>query len=155
MESAAHNAGLSGVSASTLIQSMESLQKLHAVVVFNVKSAVDSSTHFAPNLNAYCTDSGVTDVGAAGVPLLKAGAAAEFQKELGATNITQKDLQIGGVPGAETSYQLSSSTEGTLYGSQLEVLPKPDKACFVTVTVAKGETADNILGVAAATAQFP
>jgi hypothetical protein len=154
IESAAHNAHLSSISAATLVQDMESLQKLHAVVVFDVKSAVDSPQGFARNLNAYCTVSGVTEVGAAGVPLLKSADAAEFGK-LGATHITQKDIQVGGVPGAETSYQLSSSTEGTIYGSQLEVLPTPDKACFVTLTVANGESAGSILNVAAATAQFP
>jgi hypothetical protein len=55
----------------------------------------------------------------------------------------------------ETSYQLSSSSEGTIYGSQLEVLPKPSKACFVTVTAGKGESQGNVLRVAAATAKFP
>ena len=73
---------------------------------------------------------------------------------LSATHITQKDLEIGGVPGVETSYQLNSPSEGTIYGSQLEVLPKPDKACFVTVTDGKGESEGNVLGAAAATAQF-
>jgi hypothetical protein len=132
---------------------MESLQKLHAVVVYDVKSAVDSPQHFARNLNAYCAVSGVTDVGAAGVALVKTSAAAEFENA-GATHIAQKDLQIGGMPGVETTYQLSSS-EGTIYGSQLEVLPKPDKACYVTVTAGQGEAEGNVLSVAAATAQFP
>ena len=59
------------------------------------------------------------------------------------------------MPGVETSYQLNSSSAGTIHGSQLEVLPKPDKACFVTLTVVHGQSADNILSVAAATAQFP
>ena len=119
-----------------------------------MKSAVDSPQHFAPNLNAYCVVSGVTDVGAAGIPLLKEDTAAEFER-VGATHIKQKDLKIGGVPGLETSYQLSSTTEGTIYETQLEVLPKPDKACFVTVTVGKGESMGNVRSVAAATAQFP
>jgi hypothetical protein len=154
IESAASKIGLSGISATTIVQDMESLQKLHGVIVFDIKSAVDSPQHFARNLNAYCVVSGVTDVGAAGVPLLKTDAAAEFEKS-GATHITQKNLEIGGVPGVESSYQLSSSSEGTLYGSQLEVLPKPDKACFVTLTVVTGESAGNVLSVAAATAQFP
>jgi hypothetical protein len=155
IESAASKAGLSDVSAATLTQETESLQKLHAVNVFDVKSAVDSPQHFARSLNAYCFVSGVTDVGAAGVPFLKAAAAAEFAK-LGSTHITQKDLEIGGVSGAETSYQVSSSGYGTIYGWQLDVLPKPDKACAVTVTVAKGESPGNaIVSVAAATAQFP
>ena len=60
-----------------------------------------------------------------------------------------------GFPGVEVSYQLSSSGEGTIYGSQLEVMPKPDKACAVAVTVGEGQSAGNILNVAAATAQFP
>jgi hypothetical protein len=153
IESAASKIGLHGISATTMVQDIESLQKLHAVIVFDVKSAVDSPQHFARNLNAYCIASGVTDVGAAGVPLLKTGAAAEFEKA-GATHTTQRDLMIGGVPGVETSYQLISSSEGTIYGSQLEVLPKPDKACFVTVTVGNGESAGNVLRVAAATARF-
>jgi hypothetical protein len=154
IESAVNKIGLRGVSASTLIQTLESLQKLHPVYVFDVKSAVDSPQHYARNLNAYCGVSGVTDVGTAGVPLLKQAASAEFEK-LMATHITQKDLKIGGVPGVEISYQLSSSSEGTFYGSQLEVLPKQDKVCTVTVSVAKGESEGNILSVAAATAQFP
>jgi hypothetical protein len=153
IESAANKIGLSGFSASTLLQDMGSLQKLHAVFVFDVKSAVDSPQHFGRDLNAYCGASGVTDVGAAAIPLLKTGAAAEIEK-VGGTHIAQKDLEIGGVPGIETSYQLSSSSEGTIYGSQLEVLPKPDKACFVTLTVGKGESGGNVLGTAAATAQF-
>lgn len=154
IESAANKIGLKGISSSALIQDMESLQKQHPVFVFDVKSAVDSPQHFARNLNAYCVASGVTDVGAAAVPLLKTGYKAEFGK-LGATNITQQDVKIGGVPGVETSYQLSSSSAGTIFGSQLEVLPKADKACFVTLTVAHGQSADDVLSVAAATAQFP
>jgi hypothetical protein len=154
IESAAKKVGLSGVGAATVVQDMESLQKLHAVVVFDVKSAVDSPQHFANNLNAYCNVSGVTDAGAAGVPLLKTSAATELEK-VGATHIAQKDLEIGGVPGVETSYQLSSSSAGTIYGSQLEVLPKPDKACFVTVSAGKGQSEGNVLSTAAATAQFP
>jgi hypothetical protein len=154
IQSAASNAHLSGISASTLVQYAETLQKLHGVFVFDVKSAVDSPDRFVPNLNAYCGASGVTDVGAAAVPLLREGMPAEFEKA-GGTHITQKDLEIGGVPGMETSYQLTSSTAGAIYGSQLEVLPKPDQACYVTVTVGEGESAGNILSVAAATAQFP
>ena len=130
------------------------MQKLHGVIVFDVKFAVDSPDHFAPNLNAYCGDSGVTDVGAAGVPLIKAATSAEFAK-LGATHVTQQELEVGGVPGMEISYQLKSSSVGTIYGSQLEVLPATDKICFVTVTEGKGETDGDVVSTAAATAQFP
>ena len=154
IKNAASKLNLKGISASTLVQDLESLQKQHAVIVYDVKSAVDSSRHFARNLNAYCVSSGVTDTGAAGVPFLKSGASAEFS-QLGATHIAQQDLEIGGVPGIETSYQLSSPSAGTIDGSQIEVLPKPDKACFVTLTTAQGQSTDDILSVAAATAEFP
>jgi hypothetical protein len=151
IQSAASKLDIHGLSATTLVQDMQTLQKLHAVFVIDIKSAVDSPQHVTPNLNAYCDDSGVTDVGAAAVPLIKTVAAAEFGK-LGATNLTQKNLEIGGMPGVETSYQLSSGSAGTIDESQLEVLPKPDDACFVTVT---GESEGNVVSVAAATAQFP
>jgi hypothetical protein len=153
VQSAANKIGLSGVSASTIVQDMETLQSLHAVIVFDLKSAVDSSQHFSRNLNAYCDVSGVTDAGSAGVPILKTSAAAELEKA-GATHVSQKDIEIGGVPGVESFYQLTTS-EGTLYGSQLEVLPTADKACFVTLTVGTGEAAGNVLSTAAATARFP
>lgn len=129
------------------------MQKLHGVIVFDVKSAVDSPDHFADNLSAYCGASDVTDVGAAGVPLLKSAAAAEFA-QVKATHITQRDIEVGGVPGVESSYQLSSSTEGTLHGSQLEVLPAQNKICFVTVTVGNGQSDASVISTAAATAQF-
>ena len=90
---------------------MTSLQKLHGIIVFDVKSGVDSSTHFTRNLNAYCSVSGVTEAGAAAVPLIKQAASAEFQ-QLGSTSITQQDLEIGGVPGVETSYQIQLLDRG-------------------------------------------
>jgi hypothetical protein len=138
-----------------MLQQLQALQKSHAVVIYDVKAAVDSSQHFAPNLNAYCVTTGVTDVGAAGIPLIKEGSAAELQKA-GATHVTQKDVEIGGVPGVATSYQFHSPTTGVVIdGTQLEVLPKPEKACFVTVTTNPGLAASTIVSVAAATAQFP
>lgn len=153
IKSAASKTGLSGISAATLAQDLETLQKLHGIIVFDVKSAVENPSHGAPNLSAYCGVSGVTDVGAAGVPLLKTSTAAELEK-VEATHITQQDVKIGGVPGVETLYQLHSSSVGTLYGSQVEVLPKPDKACFVTATMNDSGSGGRILSVAAATAQF-
>jgi hypothetical protein len=154
VQSAANRIGLSGISAATLMQDMDSLQKLHGILVIDVKYAVEHPQAFDPNLNAYCSTSGVTDTGSAAVPLIKTGAAAEFA-QVGATHITQQDLEIGGVAGVETSYQLSSSGVGTIYGSQLEVLPKPNQACYVTVSVTKGESIGDVLSTAAATAQFP
>lgn len=154
IKNAASKLDLKGISAGTLVQDLQTMQKLHGVMVVDAKSAVDDPSHFARNLNAYCSTSGVTDTGSAGVQLLRTGAAAEFQ-QMGATNVTQKDIEVGGVPGLETSYQLNSPNMGTLYGSQLEVLPKANDACFVTLSVDAREPAGNILSVAAATAQFP
>jgi hypothetical protein len=59
------------------------------------------------------------------------------------------------VPGVETSYQDHSSSEGTVYGSQLEVMPGPDKICIVTVTFGRGQSESDVVSTAAATAQFP
>jgi hypothetical protein len=152
IQSAANSTDLKGISSAELVQDVTSLQKLHAIIVFDVASAVDG--HFARNLNAYCSTSGVTEVGAAAVPLVKEEAVAEFQK-LDSTHITQRELEIGGVPGVDTSYQVYSSSQGTIYGSQLEVLPAPNKICFVTVTDGKGESDGSVVSTAAATAQFP
>jgi len=152
MQSAADKLDLHGsLSASEIVSDMETLQKSHAVFVVDVKAAVDSPQHFTPNLNAYCGDSGVNDTGAASIPFIKSVASAEFEK-LGATNVTQKDLNIGGVPGVETSYALTSPSVGTIYASQLEVLPAPNKICEVTVS---GQSMSTVISVAAATAEFP
>jgi hypothetical protein len=152
-QQAAQKLGLQGVSAEQLIQDMQSLQKLHGLVVFDVKSAVDSRVHFATTLNAYCTSSGVTDTGSAALPLLRQEAIAGMQ-QIHAGHIAQKDIAVGGVPGLQTSYTLSSSSAGTLDGEQLEVLPKPDRACFLTLTAAKGQFPGKVLPKVAATAVF-
>jgi hypothetical protein len=154
IESSVSKLGLSGVSASEVAQDAAAVQKLHGVIVFDVKSGMDSPNRPTPNLDASCGASGVTDVGASGVPLIKTSEAAEIAK-LGATHITQQELAVGGVPGVETSYQFNSSSEGTIYGSQLEVLPAQNKVCLVTVTVVRGESEGSIMSTAAATAQFP
>jgi hypothetical protein len=154
MDSAASKLDVPGLSATTLVQDLETMQKLHGIMVVDAKSAVDDPHQFARNLNAYCSASGVTDAGSAGLQLLRTSAAAGFEK-IGATHITQKDLEIGGVPGVQTSYQLSSPNVGTIYTSQLEVLPKPNDVCFVTLTFDADESAGSILSTAAATAQFP
>ncbi len=145
---------MSRISASMLTQDTESIQKEHGILVVDVQSGVDNPRHFARSLIFFCTASGVNDVGAAGTQLLQTAAEAELQK-LGATHIAQQDLDIGGVPGVETSLQLSSSGVGTIYESQLEVLPKPNVLCSVTLAVVAGDSTGNIISTAAATAQFP
>jgi hypothetical protein len=143
---------LPGISQEQLAQTLASLQKLHAVFVADARSAATDARHRQTNLNAYCLSSGVSDTGSAGVPLLKQQAAAEF-RQLNAGHVTQKDVRVGGVPGVQTSYTLSTAL-GTLQAAQLEVLPKPDRACFVTLTAGQGQFPRHVLPVAAATAVF-
>ena len=64
-------------------------------------------------------------------------------------------MRLAACPEWRPAYQLTSSTAGTLYGTQLEVLPAPNKICFVTVTVGKGYSDASVVSTAAATAQFP
>jgi hypothetical protein len=151
---AASKVSTTDISNASLVQDMQALQKLHAVAVWDVNTAANSSQHFVRNLNAYCFQGAGVDVGAAGVPQLKSNVASQLGSQ-GLTNITQQDLTIGGIPGVETSYQTTSSTAGTIYGAQLEVVPKLDDVCVVTESYSAGQSAGNVLNVAAATAQFP
>lgn len=153
MENAAKQLNLPAASASTLVQEAESLVKLHAIIAIDVASAVKSPDHFTRNINAYCVTSGIDDTGSAGVPFLQQAAKAQFSTI--ASNVTQRKVEIGGVPGVETSYQLSTKSGTEIGAAQLEVLPKPDKACFVTLTFGSPQNEGNYLSVAAATAQFP
>jgi hypothetical protein len=152
IDAGANKLKVAGLSATTVSQDLSELQKVHGVIAVDVASAVADHGKFARTINAYCSESGVTDTGSAGVPLIKAGA----KDEIGAigSHITQQDAEIGGVPGVQTSYQLKSATIGTLYGSQLEVLPKPSVACFVTLSAITPQQL-SLLAVAAKTAQFP
>jgi hypothetical protein len=147
-------AGLSGAAASTFLGQLQSLQQSHEVFVFDGKSAVDSPEPSAPILTAECDSSGTTDVGAAGVPTLTKNQLSGLG-QVQSSHIAVQDLEIGGVPGMDVSYHLKSETGGTLYGSELAVLPKPGRVCYVTVIDGKTESFDSVLSVAAATAQFP
>jgi hypothetical protein len=154
LQQAISQIGLHGVSQATVAQDMQALQKLHAVYAIDVKSIFSSAKHFATNISAYCTSSGVTETGSAGVPLVRPVAAAELQ-HVGAQNLRQTDVEVGGVPGVETSYTLSTSGAGTLRGAQLEVLPKPDRGCFVTLTAAAGHFPRAVLAAVAPTVRYP
>jgi hypothetical protein len=145
--------GLHGTGDAAVVQAMQSLRKLHGLFAADLRPGDVAAGHFATNLNAYCINSNLSDAGSAGVPLLRQEAAAEFQ-QLHAGHVTQKDIRIGGVPGVQTSYTLSSAAAGTLDAAQLEVLPKPGKACFVTLTAAKGQFPRSVLPVVAATAIY-
>ena len=153
MESAAKQLNLPGLSASTLVQEAETIEKLHGIIAIDLASAVKSPEHFTRNINAYCVTSGINDTGSAGVPFLQQAAKTEFSTI--ASDITQRDVEVGGVPGVETSYQLSTKSGMKIGAAQLEVLPKPDKGCFVTLTYGSPQDEGNYLNVAAATARFP
>ncbi len=146
--------GLKGVSRQTLSQNLQELIKLHAVFATDLKSMASSPGHFATNINAYCSNSGTSDTGTAGVPLLRQSAETELPQVLHAQHVTVTDVNIGGVPGVQVGYTLTSTTAGTLHAAQLEVLPKPGRACFVTLT-ATGPLPTDVLATAAATAQYP
>ena len=146
--------GLKGVSQATLSQNLQALIKLKAVFAADLASIKSSPGHFATNINAYCSGSGTSASGSAGVPLLRQSAEAELPQVLHAQHVTVSELKIGGVPGVQVGYTLTSTTSGTLHAAQLEVLPKPGRACFVTLTAA-GPLPAGVLPTAAATAQFP
>lgn len=154
IQAAAKKLGLSGVSAATIIADMEQIQSKHGIIVFDVNSAGSNPGHFATNLNAFCLSSGVTDTGAAALPPLKEQVPESLRQSLHATGIRERDMTIGGVPGLATSYSLNSAI-GTIAETQLEVLPKPDTACIVTLTSPAGKMPARVIDEAAATAQFP
>ncbi len=153
IQSAANSADLKGISSAELVQDMTSLQKLHAILVFDVASAVKS--HFARNLNAYCSTSGVTEVGAAGVPYGQGGGGGRIPEPGRDEHYPAGARDWRGAGSATPPTRSTPRPQGTIYGSQLEVLPAPDKVCFVTVTVGEGESDGNVVSTAAATAQFP
>jgi hypothetical protein len=146
--------GLKGVSQATLSQNLQALIRLKAVLAADLRSTASAPGHFATNINAYCSSSGTSDSGSAGVPLLRQSAEAELPRALHAQHVKVTEVKIGGVPGVRVDYALVSTTSGTLQAAQLEVLPKPGRACFTTLTAA-GPLPNGVLSTAAATAQFP
>jgi hypothetical protein len=146
--------GLKGVSQATISQNLKALIKLKAVFAADLKSTAGAPGHFATNINAYCSNSGTSVTGKAGVPLLRQSAEAELPQVLHAQHVKVTEVTIGGVPGVQVNYALTSTTSGTLQAAQLEVLPKAGRACFVTLTAA-GPLPSGVLPTAAATAQFP
>jgi hypothetical protein len=140
--------GLTGAKAATITRAIPAMEKDRGVIAVDRASATSG---FASNLNAYCVDSGTDLTGTDMVPAFRQ-VTSQLQQQLGATNVTSTAKEIGGVPGVETTYHLQSSGFGTIYGSQLEVAAKPHKACYVTLS--EGRPVDDVLSVAAATAEF-
>lgn len=145
--------GLSGSTETAFSQELAPLVKDHAVYAADVKDAATLPGHFVTNVNAYCAASGVSQTGIDGVTALASSWASQLQ-QLGAQNVTQTGAEMGGVAGEQTSYTLSASSANvTLHATQLEVLPKAGKACFVTLTAA-GSTPSAVLTEAISSIQY-
>ncbi len=145
--------GLTGTTQSLFSEELQPLVKAHAVYAADVHDVASTPGHFVTNVNAYCSGSGVSQTGSAGVTALVHSWASELQ-QLGAQNLTQTGAELGGVAGEESSYTLSASSTITLQATQLEVLPKAGRACYVTLTAA-GPPPSAVLAEAISSIHYP
>ncbi len=139
-----------GISETDIAAAETVLMKLHAVYAIDPESMITSPEH-ATNINAYCGTSGITETGSAGRSFLGPSVAGQL-RQAGATSIRQTNVMVGGIPGIRTSYTLTTSL-GATHAAQLEVLPKADHACFITLT--GGGTPSSPLTKIAPTVQYP
>jgi hypothetical protein len=144
--------GLTITAVDTLVPQVKQFQQLHAAEAVHAKSITASSEQFPNNITAYCVSSGTDLVGSSAVPTIKKQVTTEFGG-LQAADVAMDNVSVGGVPGLETTYLLNSSA-GTLAAGQLEVAPKPQEFCTVTLTTSQSTFSKNILSTAAQTAQF-
>jgi hypothetical protein len=144
--------GLTSAAVDTLVPQVKQFQQLHAALAVDAKGPAPSSGQFPDNISAYCLDSGTDLTGSSAVPTIKKQLTSEFGR-LQVADVSMAGMPVGGVPGLETTYLLDSST-GTLAAGQLEVAPKPQEFCFVTLTTSQGTFSKGILSTAAQTAQF-
>jgi hypothetical protein len=144
--------GLTSAAVDTLVPQVKQFQQFHAALAVDASGAAASSGQFPDNIGAYCLDSGTDLTGSSAVPMIKKQLTSEFGG-LQVTNVSMGGMRVGGVPGLETTYLLDSSA-GTLAAGQLEVAPKPQEFCFVTLTTSRGTFSKSILSTAAQTAQF-
>jgi len=108
IDSAAAKMQMPGADATTVEQDMQALKKDHAIFVFDVKSAATDPNHYTRNLNAYCLPSGVNDPGKAGTEFVKQAVQSDMSTI--ASDVTQQEVTIGGIPGLKTSYRLNSGS---------------------------------------------
>ena len=153
LQQAARKLGISGMSQSAIEQDMEALSKLHAAYAMDTASMESSPKHFATNISGYCTSSGITDSGSAAIAYIRASVTSELQ-QFHAHGLGVTDVTVGGVPGVRNLYELGTSL-GTVEEGQLDVAPKPDDFCFITLTAPAGQFPTSELTTAASTAQFP
>lgn len=145
--------GASGTIETALTQTLTPLARLHAAYAADVSSAKTAPGHFMTNVNGYCAGSGISQTGSVGAAVIGRTWASELQ-QVGAQDLTQTAVKLGTAAGVESSYTLSASSAGTLHAVQLQVLPKPGKACFVTLTAA-GQVPGPVLAQAISSIQYP
>jgi hypothetical protein len=144
--------GLTMAAVHTLVPQVRHFQQLHAAMAVDAKATTASSGQFPDNIGAYCLDSGTDLVGSSAVPTMKKQLTNGFGG-LQVANISMTNMPVGGVPGVETTYLLNSSA-GTLAAGRLEVAPKPQEFCIITLTTSPSTFSESILATAAQTAQF-
>jgi hypothetical protein len=144
--------GLDIAAVDTLVPQVKQFQQLHAALAVDAKEAAASSGQFPDNISAYCADSGTDLTGSSAVPTIKKQLTSKFGG-LQVADVSTAGMPVGGVPGLEMMYLLNSSA-GTLAAGQLEVAPKPQEFCVVTLTTSPGTFSKSILSTAAQTAQF-
>jgi hypothetical protein len=156
-ESAAVNSiaklGLTSAVVNPLVKQVVQFMQENAALAVDAKGTAATSGVFADNVSAYCVSSGTDDTGSSALPTIQNQLATQFGG-LQATITSTDNLAVGGIPGLETRYQLASSSGGTLAGGQLEVAPKPQQLCLVTLTTSQSTFSNSILTTAAQTAQF-
>jgi hypothetical protein len=145
--------GVHGPGQTALTQQLDPLAKLRAVYAADISSANGSPGHSMTSLNAYCSSSGVSLTGSVGAAVIGRSWASQLQQG-GAQDLSQTAATLGPVAGVQSSYTLSTASAGSLHAVQLEVLPKPGRACFVTLTAA-GQVPGTVLDRAIATIQYP
>lgn len=124
--------GLKGVNQETLNRSFAVLKKLKAVYAADPVSVTRSQHRFMTNLNAYCAPDRLLSV-TSPHNALKAGIEIEL-KDLHAVNTHVSYITIDGRAGARVSYELSTSTSGTIPGLQFQFVRSQTRMCFVTMT---------------------
>jgi hypothetical protein len=146
--------GLTRAAVNTFVPQVKQFQQLHAgLAVDDSGGATTNSGQIPDNIAAYCLDSGTDLTGSSAVPTIKKQLTSEFDG-LRVADVSMGSVSVGGVPGLETTYLLDSSG-GTLAAGQLEVAPKPQEFCFVTLTTSLGTFSKSILSTTARTANFP
>jgi hypothetical protein len=144
---------LPGVSESQFAQELQPLANVRGVMAIDTSADVQTRDgDFAPSVNAYCTSSGITQSGSAGVSFLRQTTQTTLTQEL-ATITSQTSTEFGGVAGVENVYDSSPAPGVNVYAAQLAALPASGRACYVTLS-APGDLPSLALAEAVSTVQF-